>query len=159
MASKSNNKPSPKSPQERGWLARIMHRTGTGDDTFARQAQEALDNEASSPSATAVKAVSKGKMYRAGVTLADLQPGECGTVRKLFGAQQGRLRLLEMGLTPGTHIRMLRAAAVGGPIDILIRNYHLSLRRDEAAGVWLDDSDEEKAEVLALLAAKNGTEQ
>ena len=64
-------------------------------------------------------------------------------MRRLFGPAQGRLRLLEMGLTPGTHIRTIRAAAFGGPLDILVRGYQLSLRRDEAAGVWLDDADED----------------
>lgn len=53
-----------------------------------------------------------------------------------------------MGLTTGTHIRVLRAAAFGGPLDILIRGYQLSLRREEAAGVWLDDSDDEKDHTL-----------
>jgi len=81
-------------------------------------------------------------MYRAGLTLAELKPGECGTVRRLFGPRQGRLRLLEMGLTPGTHIRVLRTAAFGGPLDILVRGYQLSLRLQEAAGVWLDDTED-----------------
>ena len=55
-----------------------------------------------------------------------------------------QLRLLEMGLTPGTHLKVIRAAAFGGPLDILVRGYQLSLRRDEAASVWLDDEDDEK---------------
>ena len=83
-------------------------------------------------------------LYRAGTTLAELKPGECGTVRRLLGASQGRLRLLEMGLTPGVHIKVVRAAAFGGPLDILVRGYQLSLRRDEAASVWLDDEESSK---------------
>jgi len=46
---------------------------------------------------------------------------------------------MEMGLTIGTHIKVLRAAAFGGPIEVLVRGYQLSLRRDEAALIWLGE--------------------
>jgi Fe2+ transport system protein FeoA len=81
--------------------------------------------------------------YRAGVTLNDLNPGDCGTIRRLIGTPRGRLRLLEMGLTPGTHVRLIRRAAFGGPLDVLVRGYQLSLRGDEAALLWLDDDESE----------------
>ena len=106
---------------------------------FAQAAQTALDR-VEAPSAPAPK----GTLYRAGLTLAELEPGQCGTIRRLLGVTKGRLRLLEMGLTPGTHIKVIRAAAFGGPLDILVRGYQLSLRRDEAASVWLDDEDDAK---------------
>ena len=107
---------------------------------FGESAQAALDADETTPAANG----GRGTLYRAGVTLAELKPGECGTVRRLLGASQGRLRLLEMGLTPGVHIRVIRAAAFGGPLDILVRGYQLSLRRDEAASVWLDDEEPSK---------------
>lgn len=111
----------------------------TAQSHFARAAQTALDNAGQ----TAV-ADGRGSLYRAGVTLAELKPGECGTIRRLLSTSQGRLRLLEMGLTPGVHIKVLRIAAFGGPLDILVRGYQLSLRRDEAALIWLDDEDSAK---------------
>ena len=107
---------------------------------FAQSAQAALD----APETESAPGNGRGTLYRAGMTLAELKPGECGTVRRLLGATQGRLRLLEMGLTPGVHIKVIRAAAFGGPLDILVRGYQLSLRRDEAASVWLDDEDSER---------------
>ncbi len=82
-----------------------------------------------------------GALRRKALSLADLKPGECGTILRLQGNFCGRLRLLEMGLTPGTHLRMIRVAAFGGPIDIEVRGYQLSLRRDEAAAVWLGDNE------------------
>jgi ferrous iron transport protein A len=85
---------------------------------------------------------SPGALYRKDVALSDLKPGECGSVMRLNGNFCGRLRLLEMGLTPGTHVRMVRAAAFGGPVDIEVRGYQLSLRREEAAAVWLGDEDQ-----------------
>jgi len=78
-------------------------------------------------------------MTRSGMTLADLKPGECGYIERLTGSTQARLRLLEMGLTHGTHVKVIRAAAFGGPMDVHVRNYQLSLRREEAAAVWLGD--------------------
>ncbi len=122
------------------WFARWMRSDSMSSRpaSFSNFAQAALD-DANSETAPAG---GHGSMYRAGLTLAELKPGECGTVRRLFGPAQGRLRLLEMGLTPGTHIQMTRTAAFGGPLDILVRGYQLSLRREEAAGVWLDDPDD-----------------
>jgi Fe2+ transport system protein FeoA len=78
------------------------------------------------------------------MTLADLKPGECGYIQRLVGSTQARLRLLEMGLTPGTHVQVIRAAAFGGPLDVHVRNYQLSLRREEAATVWLGDREDAK---------------
>lgn len=112
---------------------------------FTHQAQAALDQASEHElSDQGAKTSGKGSLYRAGLTLADLQPGECGYVRRFLGGAQARLRLLEMGLTPGTHVQLVRAAAFGGPLDIQVRGYQLSLRREEAASVWLDDEDPER---------------
>jgi len=153
--------PSPESePQEARppkwcWFARWIRQESPLDkpSAFASTAQAALE----ATDAPQRAPVGHGTLYRAGLTLAELKPGECGTVKRLFGPANGRLRLLEMGLTPGIHIRVIRAAAFGGPLDILVRGYQLSLRRDEAAGVWLDDPDEEAESderTLALSASE-----
>jgi ferrous iron transport protein A len=71
------------------------------------------------------------------IPLSALPKGDCGHITRLEGTVQGRLRLLEMGLTPGTHVQVLRFAAFGGPLDVEVRGYQLSLRREEAAQVWL----------------------
>ena len=69
--------------------------------------------------------------------LTDLLPGESGTVHSIKGTSEARLHLMEMGLTPGTHVRVCRIAVLGGPLDISIRGYRLSLRRQEAAAIEL----------------------
>lgn len=86
-----------------------------------------------------------GSLYRTGVRLSELRPGECGTIRRFLGTRAARLRLMEMGLIPGVHVRVIRAAAFGGPIDLLVRGYQLSLRREEAALIWLGEEDDEGA--------------
>ena len=70
-------------------------------------------------------------------TLNTLRPGETGRVTAVAGPTGLRRRLLELGLTPGAVIRMLRFAPMGDPIAIEIRGYHLSLRKREAKGVTL----------------------
>jgi len=46
-----------------------------------------------------------------------------------------RARLLEMGLTTGAEIQLIRFAPLGDPIEIEVRGYRLSLRKREAAGI------------------------
>ena len=41
-------------------------------------------------------------------------------------------RLLEMGLIPGTDIRFIKRTPFGGPIEVKIRNFYLSIRLDDA---------------------------
>ncbi len=45
------------------------------------------------------------------------------------------LRLMEMGLVPGAPIRVVKAAPLGDPIQVCVRNYHLALRRAEAKSI------------------------
>ena len=46
-------------------------------------------------------------------------------------------RLMMMGLTPGTSFSVVRVAPLGDPIEIKIRGFNLSLRREEALGLWV----------------------
>ena len=66
------------------------------------------------------------------VTLSQMDPGQSGTIEELTG--QGAIchRLLEMGITRGTTVEVVRFAPLGDPIDIKVRGYHLSLRKREA---------------------------
>ena len=79
-----------------------------------------------------------GVRERTGAKLSDLKPGETGVVARLTGNAQGRLRLMEMGLTPGAEVKVIHAAAFGGPLQITVRGYQLSLRRQEASAVVLE---------------------
>jgi ferrous iron transport protein A len=72
------------------------------------------------------------------VGLDKLGPGESGQVGSLQTLTPGiRQRLLEMGLTKGTIIQVIRLAPLGDPIEILVRGYRLSLRRQEAESVMI----------------------
>lgn len=70
------------------------------------------------------------------VSLSTLQPGEKGTIERITASVSSvRQRLLEMGLTRGTSVEIIRFAPMGDPIEILVRGYRLSLRRQEAESV------------------------
>jgi len=70
------------------------------------------------------------------ITLNTLIPGEhCVIERIESGKMTVRQRLLEMGLTKGTNVELVRFAPMGDPIEIAVRGYRLSLRRVEAESV------------------------
>jgi ferrous iron transport protein A len=70
------------------------------------------------------------------ITLNTLLPGEHGIIERVDSAASSiRQRLLEMGLTKGTDIEIIRFAPMGDPIEISVRGYRLSLRRVEAESV------------------------
>ena len=64
--------------------------------------------------------------------LAKLDKGGRGRIVQVTGSGEVSRRLLEMGITPGAEIRLLRAAPLGDPLEFEIRGYRLSLRRSEA---------------------------
>jgi Fe2+ transport system protein FeoA len=70
-------------------------------------------------------------------SLSDLPLGQKGRVVGFSLPPEQRQRLLEMGLTVGAQFEVVRFAPMGDPIDIKVRGYHLSLRKNEAAGVFV----------------------
>lgn len=72
------------------------------------------------------------------VTLDQLAPGDKGRVTVVRGAPAIVQRLLEMGVTDGETVEVLRLAPFGDPLEIRIRGYELSLRRSEARAIELE---------------------
>ena len=68
-------------------------------------------------------------------TLADLAVGERGKVAGLDGSSTLVQRLLEMGLTTGVEVAVVRFAPLGDPIEVKVRGYLLSLRRADARSI------------------------
>lgn len=75
-----------------------------------------------------------GKEMRV-LRLKDLKPGEKGRIVKVRGKGETNKRILEMGVTPGSVVELERIAPLGDPINIKVKGYHLSLRKDEAEGI------------------------
>jgi ferrous iron transport protein A len=67
--------------------------------------------------------------------LAGLLPGGRARVRRVHGTHEFSRRMSELGLVPGTEIRMVRRAPFGDPIEFVVRGTHFSIRRAEAEGI------------------------
>ena len=65
-------------------------------------------------------------------TLSEVPAGGEAEIRGFSAACQEAQRLREMGLLPGTKIKLLRWAPLGDPVEIKVRGYNLSLRRRQA---------------------------
>ena len=68
--------------------------------------------------------------------------GESGTIVKVNGEGRVRRRLFDMGLTPGAEVYLRKIAPLGDPIEITLRGYELSLRKDEAQNVEVEVKEE-----------------
>ena len=67
------------------------------------------------------------------IPLSCLQPGESGEVVRVSAAGPIRQRLLEMGFIRGAKLRVEKLAPMGDPMELVIKGYHLTLRREESA--------------------------
>ena len=71
-------------------------------------------------------------------TLKSVRPGRGARVLRVHGQGALRLRIMEMGLTPGAALRVTKLAPLGDPMAIALRGYSLSLRRADAALVEIE---------------------
>ncbi len=74
-------------------------------------------------------------------SLDELKIGQSCRILKFDSQSSDSQRLLEMGLTAGAVIKVLKRAPLGDPIEILVRGYHLSLRKSEAHPIWVEVID------------------
>lgn len=65
-------------------------------------------------------------------TLRDVQIGETSTVVKIHGSGALKRRIMDMGITKGTEISVRKVAPIGDPIEVTVRGYELSIRKDDA---------------------------
>lgn len=59
-------------------------------------------------------------------------------VKELSKEASVRKRLLEMGIVPGIEVEVVGKAPLGDPIEIIVRGYKLTLRKDEAANIFVE---------------------
>ena len=65
--------------------------------------------------------------------------GKSGRVTRIDLKTEDSRRFMEMGLTVGTTVKVLKLAPLGDPMEILVRGYHLSLRQAEARHIEVDE--------------------
>ncbi len=76
------------------------------------------------------------------MTLDQLKPGNSGILDTIGGEGALRRRLLDMGLTPNTKVTVRKVAPMGDPIELFLRGYVLTLRKDDAAKITLKEERE-----------------
>jgi len=72
------------------------------------------------------------------IPLSGLAVGAAAVLREFPRTGPAFLRMREMGLLPGTSVKLVRAAPLGDPLEIEIRGYRLTLRRSEADAVLVE---------------------
>lgn len=72
------------------------------------------------------------------IRLSALEPGAAARVVALDGDAATRRRLLEMGFLRGERLLIHKVAPLGDPVEIVIKGYHLSLRREEGACILVE---------------------
>ena len=66
-------------------------------------------------------------------TMGEVAIGDSATIAKLHGDGALRRHLMDLGLIKGTQVRVVKVAPLGDPIQISVRGYELSIRKEEAA--------------------------
>ncbi len=77
--------------------------------------------------------------------LTSLALGSSAKVVEIKVSSASRPRLMEMGLLVGTTVELVRFAPMGDPVEIKVRGYHLTLRRQEAEQIWVRSNTPESA--------------
>ena len=70
--------------------------------------------------------------------LASLKSGQRGRIKAISLDARNRRRLMEMGLIAGTEFLLVRFAPLGDPLEVRVRGYHLSLRKEEARHIRVE---------------------
>jgi Fe2+ transport system protein FeoA len=70
--------------------------------------------------------------------LSELEPKEKGKIVRVGGKGSIHRRLLDMGVVSGTSVEVVRAAPLGDPIEIKLKGYNLTLRKQEAANIQVE---------------------
>ncbi len=73
------------------------------------------------------------------MTINDLKIGQSGEISAVGGSGPLRLRFLDMGLIPGTKVLLQKVAPMGDPIQIQVRGYELTIRREDAAMISVQE--------------------
>lgn len=71
-------------------------------------------------------------------TLKEARTGEVVKVAKLNGEGALKRRIMDMGLTKGTEVRVRKVAPLGDPVEVTVRGYELSIRKSEAENIVIE---------------------
>ncbi len=70
--------------------------------------------------------------------LSELKVGQIAKIKSNNASGMIKRRLMDMGVVPGETIKVEKVAPLGDPIDIVVKSYHLSLRKSEADNIEVE---------------------
>lgn len=70
--------------------------------------------------------------------LSTIQPGVNVRVVKIDTQGSLKKKIMDMGITKGTVLRIVKFAPLGDPMEILVRGYSLSIRKEDANGILVE---------------------
>jgi ferrous iron transport protein A len=73
------------------------------------------------------------------MNLTDYKTGDQGTIVRIEGDPELRLRIMEMGFVRGTQVEVVKYAPLSDPIEFLVKGYHLTLRKEQAAFIVMSE--------------------
>ena len=71
-------------------------------------------------------------------TLKEVTIGSSAKVLKLHGEGAVKRRIMDMGITKGVEVSVRKVAPLGDPIEVTVRGYELSIRKDDAAMIEVE---------------------
>lgn len=80
--------------------------------------------------------------YQVHMTLDELHIGRKGRITAVVGEGILRCRLLDMGLIPQTIVSVTKVAPMGDPMELLLRGYSLTLRKEDARSITVEEVPE-----------------
>lgn len=72
------------------------------------------------------------------MTLKEVAVGSTAKVKKIIGAGPLRRRIMDMGITKGVDVYVRKVAPLGDPVELTVRGYELSIRKDEAEAIEVE---------------------
>lgn len=71
--------------------------------------------------------------------VSEMEVNKIGIIKAVLGNGSLRHRLLEMGIIPGTKLKLIKKAPLGDPMQIQIRNFYLSIRKADAEMIEIEE--------------------
>ena len=77
------------------------------------------------------------------VKLSDYGQGQKGRIIKVQGNEESRRRMTEMGFNRGNEVQVVKSAPLTDPVEYIVKGYHVSLRREQASCIIMNQPDKE----------------
>ncbi len=75
------------------------------------------------------------------VKLSSYKPGQKGKIVQICGDSDFRLRMMEMGFVNGADIEVVKYAPLNDPMEFIIKGYHVTLRKEQAADILMNEPE------------------